>query len=406
MTTAFWLTNALLETGYQTFQGRITGTATDLFNLLIEDGKVSQVVPAADSLTDDLPQTDAGGLLLIPSFIEKHCHLDKTLLGDQWRSVTLVDSIFERFDIEKNVLSSLETTTQTRAEKLLNCYASSGVTHVRSHVDIYPEAGLTNLEEVQKALETYEGQLSSELVAFPQHGLLRSGAQDLVRDALRNGADYVGGVDPAMVDGDIETSLQTTVELAATENAGIDLHLHDAGHLGIFTMQRLAQLTKEAGLQGNVSVSHAFGLGDIPVSQAAEMAEQLQEAGIAIISNVPIDGRFPPLPLLAGRGVNVALGCDNIFDVWSPFGNGDVLERANRLAEVSQWVDERSLSQTLSFITGGKTPLNEAGEQVWPHIGDEASFTFADATCSAEVVARRRERLVTMFQGNVISGSF
>ena len=50
------------------------------------------------------------------------------------------------------------------------------------------------------------------------------------------------------------------VELAVEGNAGIDLHLHDPDQLGTFTMKRLAQLTKEAGLQGKVAISHAFGL--------------------------------------------------------------------------------------------------------------------------------------------------
>lgn len=404
MDTTFWLMNALLETGYQTNNGKITGTKTACFNLLIKDGKIAKIVPSAEGIADGLPQKDAKQQLLLPSFIEKHCHLDKTLLGDNWRAVTPADSIFERVEMEKEVLPTLETTTQSRAEKLLDNYLKTGVTHVRTHVDIYPEVGLTNLENVQQALQSFDGKLSHEIVAFPQHGLLRSNAKELVREALRKGADLVGGVDPATVDGDIEASLQTMVNLATEENAGIDMHLHDAGHLGIFTMQRLAQLTKEAHLEGKVSISHAFGLGDISLSQAAEVAAQLNDAGITIISNVPIDRKFPPVHLLDKKGVAVALGCDNIFDVWSPFGNGDVLERANRLAEVSKWVDERSLAQTLQFITGGKTPLNYDGEQVWPRVGDEASFAVVDASCSAEVIARRSERVATMFKGKVVAG--
>ena len=40
-------------------------------------------------------------------------------------------------------------------------------------------------------------------------------------------------------------------------------------------MKRLAQLTKEAGLQGKVAISHAFGLGDVSRSEAEEMADIL-----------------------------------------------------------------------------------------------------------------------------------
>lgn len=405
MNTTYWLTNALLETGYQVDNGVITGTKTESHHLLIQNGKVEKIIPASEPILDELPKKDAKHLLVLPSFIEKHCHLDKTLLGDQWRAVTPASTIFERLEIEKNVLSSLYTPTQQRAEQLLDIYSKTGVTHVRTHVDVYPEVGLDNLEQVKLALQTFKGKLSSEIVAFPQQGLLRSKSKELVREALRQGASFVGGVDPATVDGDLEVSLQEMVELAVEGNAGIDLHLHDADHLGVFTIKRLAQLTREAGLQGKVAVSHAFGLGDISQAEAEEMGELLADAGISIITSVPINRKFPPVGLLHQKGVTVAVGCDNILDVWSPFGNGDILERVGRLAEISEWVDERALAQTLQFITDGKTPLSVDGDRVWPKVGDEASMVLVEASCSAEAVARNPKRVATMFRGEIVSGS-
>lgn len=405
MNTTYWLTNALLETGYKVDNGVITGTKTESHHLLIQNGKVEKIIPASEPILDELPKKDAKHLLVLPSFIEKHCHLDKTLLGDQWRAVTPASTIFERLEIEKNVLSSLYTPTQQRAEQLLDIYSKTGVTHVRTHVDVYPEVGLDNLEQVKLALQTFKGKLSSEIVAFPQQGLLRSKSKELVREALRQGASFVGGVDPATVDGDLEVSLQEMVELAVEGNAGIDLHLHDADHLGVFTIKRLAQLTREAGLQGKVAVSHAFGLGDISQAEAEEMGELLADAGISIITSVPINRKFPPVGLLHQKGVTVAVGCDNILDVWSPFGNGDILERVGRLAEISEWVDERALAQTLQFITDGKTPLSVDGDRVWPKVGDEASMVLVEASCSAEAVARNPKRVATMFRGEIVSGS-
>lgn len=405
MNSTYWLTNARLETGYRKRDGVIAGTDTDLFHLLIEDGVIRKIL-SADLLVDDgLPKKDAKQYLVLPSFIEKHCHLDKTLLGDRWRAVTPVNSIFERLAEEKEVLPTLPTSTHERAVNYLEAALRAGATHIRTHVDIYPEVDLANLEEVQQALQLFEGKLSYEIVAFPQHGLLRSQAGELTREAVRRGATLVGGVDPATVDGDMERSLQEMMEIAVEGNAGVDLHLHDPDQVGIATIRRLAELTREAGLQGKVAVSHAFSLGDIPSDQAVEMADMLAEAGITIITSVPLTRKFPPVRLLHDHGVSVAVGCDNVFDVWSPYGNGDILERAGRLGEISRWVDERSLARTLGFITGGKTPLDEEGRQVWPKPGDEASIVFVDATCSAETIARRSTRIATMYKGNIVAGS-
>ncbi|MGM0713419.1 amidohydrolase [Brevibacillus parabrevis] len=404
MGTAYWLTNVRLETGYRRENGVVLGTDASLFHILIKDGKFARIAQATETLADDLPQKDAKGLLALPSFIEKHVHLDKTLLGEPWRAVIPVANIIERCEIEKRALPALPTTTQERAENLLSVLLSYGSTHVRTHVDIYPEAGISNLESVQAALATYADRVTHEIVAFPQHGLLRTDAQPLLREALRQGATHVGGVDPATVDGDLEQSLHQMMELAVEANAGVDLHLHDPGHLGTFTMKRLAAMTVDAGWQGRVAISHAFALGDIPVPEAEEMATILREAGITIISSVPFSRAIPPVSLLHQNGVDVALGCDNIFDTWQPYGNGDVLERLWRLAERNRWLDELALSQSLRFITGGKTTLDANGTQLWPAVGEEASLVLVEASCSAEAIARRADRQAVFFKGSQVAG--
>ena len=56
-----------------------------------------------------------------------------------------------------------------------------------------------------------------EIVAFPQHGLLRTEAHSLMREAMKMGATLVGGVDPATVDNNIEKSLFDMMEIAVEQ---------------------------------------------------------------------------------------------------------------------------------------------------------------------------------------------
>ncbi|WP_435162889.1 amidohydrolase [Paenibacillus glycanilyticus] len=412
----YWLKNVRLENGHSKENGAVTGTTTGLYDLLIENGMIAEINTASSEMphgtiqdgtesTKALPVLDARGLLALPSFIEKHCHLDKTLLGDRWRPVRPVPTIFERFEIEKNTLPKLATSMKHRAETLLGTLLQAGSTHVRTHVDIYPEAGLRHLEAIQEAIAAFEDKLSVEIVAFPQHGLIRTQSAGLVKEALARGCGLIGGVDPATVDGDIERSLQQMMELAVEADADVDLHLHDGGSIGLQTIKRLAQLTEEAGWQGRVSISHAFALGDMEGREADETAQRLAELGITIITSVPIGRTIPPVPFLRAKGVPVAVGCDNIFDSWSPFGNGDILERAGRLAERFGYNTEQALADTIRLITGGRTPLDSDGRQVWPKPGDEASIVFAEASCSAEAIARRAKRPAVMYKGTVVSGS-
>ncbi|WP_107837837.1 amidohydrolase family protein [Metasolibacillus meyeri] len=398
----YWLTNARLEQGYYYENNTVVATKTGLYHLRIEDGKIQEIMAASEPLVTNLPQHDAKNCLMLPSFRDMHIHLDKTYYGGAWKAPSIpTKGIITRIEEEQELLPRLLPVAQQRAEKLLDLLLSAGTTHIRSHVNIDPTIGLKNLEATLRAVDNYKNKTFVEIVAFPQHGLLRSDSVALVREAMKNGAALVGGVDPATMDGDVERSLQTVMDIAVEANADIDLHIHDGGHLGIYTFKRLAALTEEAGWQGRVTISHALALADIPLAEASEVAEILAQQRISIASSVPL-GQTIPIPMLKEKGVEVFLGDDSIVDHWSPFGKGDSLEKASTLAERFRLSDERSLGQTLGYITGGITPLNADGQRIWPSVGDVANFVLVKASCSAEAVARRSKRAAVVYQGDFV----
>ncbi|WP_426950588.1 amidohydrolase family protein [Bacillus mycoides] len=401
--TLYWLTNVKLETGYTYEEAKISQTETEICSLLIEDGRIKRIISGIAQEEGTLT-FDANRLLVLPAFEEMHIHIDKTYYSGPWKACMPAENIFTRFNEEKTILPKQLATAQDRAENMLELLIRNGATNIRTHCNVDPVIGLRNLEATLAALGTYKDRLSGRIVAFPQHGLLRSNSMQLVKDAMRMGAQLVGGVDPATVDNDIEKSLHTIMDIAVEFNADVDIHLHDANNLGTFTMKRLASLTEEAGWQGRVTISHALGLGGVTDKEAEEVAERLAALKIDITSTVPIGKQVIPIPLLDKKGVKVSLGNDSITDHWSPFGTGDMLQKANRLAERFGWSDERSLGKALRFITGGKETLNNEGKRVWPNVGDEASFVLTNATCAAEAVARQTEKRVVMYKGNVVIG--
>ncbi|HHY0834536.1 TPA: amidohydrolase family protein [Bacillus thuringiensis] len=406
--TVYWLNNVMLESGYTYEEERISQTETELCSLLIEDGRIKKIIKGIIQ-EEDIVTFDAKHLLMLPAFKEMHIHIDKTYYSGPWKACMPAESIFTRFNEEEKILPKQLATAQNRAKNMLELLLQNGATNIRTHCNVDPIIGLGNLEATLAALETYKNRVSSRIVAFPQHGLLRSDSVQLVKDAMRMGAHLVGGVDPATVDNDIEKSLHTIMDIAVEFNADVDIHLHDANNLGTFTMKRLASLTEEAGWQGRVTISHAIGLGGVTDKEAdkeaEEVAERLANVNIDITSTVPIGKQVIPIPLLDKKGVKVSLGNDSITDHWSPFGTGDMLQKANRLAERFGWSDEGSLGKALRFITGGKETLNNEGKRVWPNVGDEASFVLTNATCAAEAVARQTEKRLVVYKGNIVVGS-
>jgi cytosine/adenosine deaminase-related metal-dependent hydrolase len=403
--TSHWLINVRLETGFQYENGKVAGTETRIAHLLITDGKIAEITFEAIPSEDKLPKWDAKGCLLLPSFKDMHIHLDKTYFGGPWKAVRPASSIFDRIDEEKRLLLELMPVAAERAEKILELLLGFGSTHVRGHVNIEPTSGMKGLESTLRALEKYKGKISNEIVAFPQHGLLHSQSSSLVREAMRMGATIVGGLDPTVVDGNMERSLDEMMNIAIDTNSGVDIHLHEQGQSGMSAMRKLAEMTIEAGWQGRVTISHAFGFASASAVEAEGLAERFAEAGISIASTVPIGRSMMPIPMLHGKGVKVELGTDSLTDHWSPFGNGDNLEKAGRLAELYGFSGELSLSRSLRFITGGVLPLNDEGKRVWPAVGDMASGVLVHASCSAEAVARRATRQAVLHHGAVVSGA-
>ena len=404
MNKRFWLSNVLLEEGFQYENDTIIGTKTNLWNLLIDHGKIvdmqTGIVPE-----NGTPVIDGKKLLVLPSLKEKHIHLDKGHFGGPWKASTPFISVFDRIKEEEGFLTDALVHTKQRAESLLQLITNYGVTFARVHCNVDPVIGLGNMERVKAALDGYKDKLDYELVAFPQHGLLHSNSVPFMKEAMRNGVKIVGGLDPATIDNNIEASLNQMMDIAVEFDADVDIHLHNGGALGMYTIKRLTEIVEDAKWQGRVNISHAYCFGDSPLDEVSELAEILAELQISLATTSPIDVPTPPIPLLYKKGVQTHIVNDNINDHWSPFGSGDLLQRASRMAEKFGWIDEYSLTRALGFITNGVTPLDKEGNRQWPSISDEASMIFVDASCSAEAVGRVSTRKAVMFKGSIVSGT-
>ncbi|WP_239628912.1 amidohydrolase family protein [Paenibacillus sp. H1-7] len=369
----------------------------ELFDLQLEEGTIREVVPAGASRATGADTVwDAEGLLYLPALSDMHCHLDKHFLGEPWKPLQPFVTLDRQLKFEKEQLASLQTSVHDRGLMLAELMGRQGTTKIRTHVDVDPDIGLSHLEAVLRLREQLRDRMEIEIVAFPQQGLLRSCSVSIMKEALRSGADLVGGVDPAGLDKRVEASLHAMFELSEEFDAGVDLHLHDPGHLGLYTIDLLADYTSQSNKQGRVAVSHAYCLGMVSAGEAADTLAAMREAGVAMISSVPIDRPMPRPDELIAAGVSFRVGTDNIRDSWSPFGNGDMLQRASRLAEKCGWITDGQLQRTYSLITD--RPLT-------PQAGQSADFMLVDAQNIQHALASVPPREAVFYKGQLLYGS-
>jgi len=182
--------------------------------------------------------------------------------------------------------------------------------------------------------------------------------------------------------------------LAQKHGAGIDIHLHDGGALGLFQVEEIAARTKALGMAGHVAVSHAYGLGDIPADAVAKAGAILAAAGVAIMTNAPGNHAFPPVAALRQAGVTVFSGSDNIRDSWWPYGDGDMLNRANMIGYRSGFYEDRELEAAFDVVTrAGASALGLADYGIV--VGASADFVAMSAQHVPEaVVAVPKDRTV------------
>ena len=104
-----------------------------------------------------------------------------------------------------------------------------------------------------------------------------------------------------------------------------------------------------------MTISHAFALAEVPEARLERLVDGLAAQRISLTTVAP--GNRPPLPLarLAAAGVAVGLGCDGIRDLWSPWGDGDLLGRAALLAWRAGARRDQDLAAALELATAGGT---------------------------------------------------
>ena len=378
------------------------GEAVDI---VIADRAIAAIGPAAgEGVSSEKPRIDARGGLVLPALVDGHVHLDKTLIGMPFIPHIPGGTVAERIRAEKALRRSLPLPVSVRGGKLLEKMAAFGTVACRSHADIDTEVGLAGLEAILALKQSHGHLVDIQTVAFPQSGVLADpGTADLLEQAVKAGADLIGGLDPAGIDDDITGHLDAIFAIAGRHGVGVDLHLHDQGALGAFEIRQIAKRAIAHGLQGKCTVSHAFCLGAIDDVDFGQTAEALARADVAIMTTGPGNTPMPPIKRLKAAGVRVFSGNDNIRDAWSPLGSGDLLERAGILCDRQNFRADADLEHAFALVSTLSAQVLGRNAKA-PEKSAPADFIILPVASVAEAVASKPlDRMV--FKGGVMIAS-
>lgn len=388
----------------------------DTCDIAISAGKIVEI--AAKISRKGQQEIDARGRLTTPTFIDPHLHLDKALISEVVRP-NLSGTLDEAIEIiwEKKRKYTVQDIVE-RASRVLRWGIGHGTTVFRTHVDVDTIGGLVPVQALVEVKNRFSGCCQIQIVAFPQEGILQDpGAEKLLRQAMSEGADVVGGMPfNERTEADSQEHIEICFEIAREFGADIDMHVDETDDPAARTLELLAARTIREGYQGRVTAGHTCALAAYDDAHAAEVIALVKEAGINMITNpatnLMLQGRLDKEPRRRGitrvkellsAGINVCYGQDCLKDTFYPtFGRADLLEVGLITAHAAQMSLPKEIETLFDMPTVNAARvlrLDDYGIQV----GKTADLNIIDTPTVQEAFRTQADRRYVIRRGKVIA---
>ena len=268
-----------------------------------------------------------------------------------------------------------------------------------------------------KLREELKDIVTLQLVAFPQEGFFRyEGAERLMEEALKMGADVVGGIPHFEISYEhgVE-SLKRIVNMAIKYNVMIDIHCDENDDPNSRFLEVLNALVMEKNYGEYTTASHTCSFGSVDNSYANKMLGLFKESKINFIScpteNAHLQGRGDSYPKRRGltrvkellnNGNNVAFAQDSIADYWYPLGNGNMMNILDNGIHLAHYTHIDEINKAFNLITYHGANLMRVNDEYGIEVGKPANFIVLDAQDTYEAIRERAEVIASVSNGNYL----
>jgi cytosine/creatinine deaminase len=301
----------------------------------------------ASRIVSDAPVVELGGRAVVAGFVDTHVHLDKACLLGRCGHVKggLADAIAAVGAMKRGFTFD---DVRARGARVLEMAIAKGTTRMRTHVEVDARVGLRSFEAVKALKKDYAWGLDLSICVFPQEGLTNDpGAEELLEQALADGADLLGGC--PYTDTDPQAQIERLFAMARRHDVDLDLHLDFDLDPAWMHLDAVCRETERIGYGGRVAIGHATKLSMLAPDALAAAARRLADAGVALTvlpsTDLYLMGRdrthgaprgLAPAHLLAAHGVRCSIATNNVLNPFTPFGDCSLLRMANFYANVAQ----------------------------------------------------------------------
>ena len=291
-------------------------------------------------------------------FVNAHAHFD--------RAYTAQTSDFENNNVNAHLFEKWELVNKFKAESSVERYYN----HISEAIAIQVKMGWSNaalsfidcdqisedraLIAALKAKKAWEGTYDLKIACQTLQGVLEPEPRKWF-DKYAGAFDVIGGL-PRKDEGREAEHIDVLMETAKRNGQRVHVHVDQLNSPDEKETELLARKTMEHGMEGRVTAVHSISLACHPEKYRKEVYKMCLDADLSFIScpTAWIDHRrnerltvthnaITPIDEMVPLGLCVAIGSDNICDVYKPFSDGDMMAELRFLLEATHFYDIDSL---------------------------------------------------------------
>ena len=375
-------------------------------SISVNEGIITKI--SEDISEDSKHVYDAKNQFVCCGFYESHIHLDKVCILDRCKieEGTLEEAVSETSKAKKDFT---EDDVFQRASRVVEMAIKKGTMGLRTFVETDPKTDLRSFNAVKRVREHYAFAIDIEICAFAQEGLTNEiETYDLLKKALQNGADLVGGC--PYKDENPDLHIEMIFDLAEEFHVNADFQLDFDLDPDNSDIPKIAEETIKRNYQNRVSIGHVTKLSAMTKEQRQKMISLLKEADITLTvlpaTDLFLNGRDHELLIPRGMvnanevgesGVNTTISSNNILNAFTPYGDASLVRMANMYANIAQLSKDDEIKEVFNMITENAAKLLSLQTEI--KVGARATFVILEADSAVDAIRTNAKTLAGFKNG-------
>lgn len=285
-------------------------------------------------------------------FVNAHSHIDRAYTASYFSKEEQYAFLKEKWRLVDKIKN--QSSIDDYKERMANCIEQQknfGVTALLSFIDIDDVAGFRAIDAAC-AIKN-ESDFNFKIACQTLKGVTTLKYQMMVEFQLPQ-IDIIGSLPSA--DQDRSKHLDIVMQWARDCNKRLHVHVDQLNTAEEKETELLARKTMQWGIEDKVTAVHSISLACHPKHYRNEVYKMSRDAGLSFISCpsawidhprredlAPIHNSITPVDELIENDLIVAIGSDNIMDVYKPYCDGDMAFELRMLLEACKIYNEDEL---------------------------------------------------------------